>query len=345
MLRACEQFSSEHDEIVHDCVFDFYGRRFATCASDQRIKVWDQDPSDRQWRCSAEWKAHSGSVYRVQWAHPEFGQILASCSVDRNVIIWEEQDVAAAGAGPGRPTQWVNRASLVDSRDAVTDIKFSPRHMGLRLATCSADGFVRIYEAIDVLNLTHWPLLEEFESQRGACLAWNPSRYDPPTLLVGSDDPAPGSGQPKGLAQVWQFRQASRRWEVIAVLSGHTARVNDVAWAPDTGRNHHKLATASSDGTVRVWRLQLSPDGAAAAAECVTVLRDHNAEVWKVEWNALGTVLASAGDDGRVRTWRDGKLGGGGEWLCLSVLEGPSTQVDPRRPGALVRGRLPSPTS
>ena len=39
---------------------------------------------------------------------------------------------------------------------SVTDIQFSPRHLGLKLATCSADGFVRIYEAIDVINLAHW---------------------------------------------------------------------------------------------------------------------------------------------------------------------------------------------
>ena len=39
-------------------------------------------------------QAHSGSIWRVSWAHPEFGQVLATCSFDRTVIIWEEQGVA-----------------------------------------------------------------------------------------------------------------------------------------------------------------------------------------------------------------------------------------------------------
>jgi hypothetical protein len=72
--------------------------------------------------------------------------------------------------------KWVKRANLVDSRDSVQDIKFGPRHTGLRIvlipfqhvyspssnqyekATCSSDGFVRIYEASDVTNLAHWSL-------------------------------------------------------------------------------------------------------------------------------------------------------------------------------------------
>ena len=53
------------------------------------------------------------------------------------------------------------RTRLVDSRTSVTDVKFAPRHMGLMLATCSADGTVRIYEATDVMNLSEWSLQHE----------------------------------------------------------------------------------------------------------------------------------------------------------------------------------------
>lgn len=35
-------------------------------------------------------QSHGGPVWKVVWAHPEFGQILATCSFDRSVIIWEE---------------------------------------------------------------------------------------------------------------------------------------------------------------------------------------------------------------------------------------------------------------
>ena len=35
-------------------------------------------------------QVHSGSVWRVTWAHPEFGQVLATCSFDRTASVLEE---------------------------------------------------------------------------------------------------------------------------------------------------------------------------------------------------------------------------------------------------------------
>lgn len=31
-----------------------------------------------------------GSVWRITWAHPEYGQVIATCSFDRTIAIWEE---------------------------------------------------------------------------------------------------------------------------------------------------------------------------------------------------------------------------------------------------------------
>lgn len=33
-------------------------------------------------------------------------------------------------------THWVKRATLVDSRTSVNDIKFAPKHLGLQLVLC-----------------------------------------------------------------------------------------------------------------------------------------------------------------------------------------------------------------
>jgi len=52
-------------------------------------QVWDEDEHGN-WHLTASWKAHSGSVWKVTWAHPEFGQVLATCSFDRTAAVWEE---------------------------------------------------------------------------------------------------------------------------------------------------------------------------------------------------------------------------------------------------------------
>lgn len=87
--KPFHKFPTEHKAVIHDVSYDFYGKRLATCSSDQKVKVWDLD-EESHWKKTAEWKAHKGSVWKVEWAHPEFGQVIASCSVDRSICIWEE---------------------------------------------------------------------------------------------------------------------------------------------------------------------------------------------------------------------------------------------------------------
>ena len=112
-------------------------------------------------------------------------QVIATCSFDRTAAIWEEvaggspqtsssdkkksastneKTLAGSGnavGGHNNSHNWVRRTSLVDSRTSVTDVKFAPRHLGLMLATCSADGIVRVYEATDIMNLSEWSLQHE----------------------------------------------------------------------------------------------------------------------------------------------------------------------------------------
>lgn len=33
---------------------------------------------------------HMGPVWQVAWAHPKFGSVIATCSYDRQVLIWKE---------------------------------------------------------------------------------------------------------------------------------------------------------------------------------------------------------------------------------------------------------------
>lgn len=35
-------------------------------------------------------QTHAGSVWKVTWAHPLYGQLIATCSFDRTAALWEE---------------------------------------------------------------------------------------------------------------------------------------------------------------------------------------------------------------------------------------------------------------
>mmetsp|Transcript_214 Transcript_214/g.343 ORF Transcript_214/g.343 Transcript_214/m.343 type:complete len:322 (+) Transcript_214:219-1184(+) len=319
-MKLFNKFSGLHEDFIHDVEYDFYGKRLATCSSDHKIKMWSAGPSG-EWQCEAELEGHKGAVWKVAWAHPEFGQILASCSFDQNVCIWEEQDapltvssqssVDSKNEETSRQGRWQQVAKLNDNQGSVTDIKFAPRHQGLSFAMCSADGYIRIYVAEDIMNLNNWTLSEKFQVgskvNETTCLSWNPSRFDKPMLVVG------GHGE---IAKVWMRDDEKRQWRVQAELIKHKGNINDVCWSPCLGRSYHLIATASSDTQIKIWRLSKSETG-EVKVECEAELSQET-EVWRCAWNITGTILATSGDDGAVRLWKKNFQG---KYICISNLE------------------------
>ena len=137
----------------------------------------------------------------------------------------------------GGQNHWVKKTSLVDSRTSVTDVKFGPKQLGLILATCSADGTVRIYEAEDVMNMSQWSLRDEIPVKFPcSCISWNPSlsRLHSPMIAVGSDETS-SSGAPAGKVKVYEYSDTIRRWQLVETFSTMTDPVHDIAFAPNIG--------------------------------------------------------------------------------------------------------------
>ena len=73
-------------------------------------------------------------------------------------------------------------------------------------------------------------------------------------------------------------------------LAGHTDLVMFAAWSPDGSR----LATASWDGTARIWD---------TTGQTIDALEGHADNVWCVAWSADGSRLATTSGDLTVRIW------------------------------------------
>lgn len=89
-------------------------------------------------------------------------------------------------------------------------------------------------------------------------------------------------------------------------LAGHTGDVVALAVSPNG-----LLATASHDGTARLWDLETGKESLTLAG--------HTGWVNDVTFNAGGAWLATAGEDGTVRVW---EVGSGKELLRLAALAG-----------------------
>ena len=142
--------------------------------------------------------------------------------------------------------RWARRTTLVDSRTSVTDVKFAPKFLGLLLATASADGIIRIYEAPDIMNLSQWPVQHEIECKLPlSCLSWNQSMYmlHAPLIAVGSDETSSSGGK----VLIFEYSEHARKWAKIETINSITDPVHDIVFAPNVGRSYHILAVASKD--------------------------------------------------------------------------------------------------
>jgi WD40 repeat protein len=87
--------------------------------------------------------------------------------------------------------------------------------------------------------------------------------------------------------RIWDTRTGQQQHQ----LTGHTASVNAVAYAPDGAT----VATAGEDSTVRIWDTR--------TGQQQHQLTGHTSEVWSVAYAPDGATLATGGNDGTARIW------------------------------------------
>lgn len=113
---------------------------------------------------------------------------------------------------------------------------------------------MRVFEALDPMNLTAWTLTDDFELIVGGskepegqfCLSWCPSKHLLPMMVVGCGK--------DHVAKVFRL-DLNNHWLPFETLHGHTGLIRDIAWAPNMGRSYQLIATACSDGNVRIFHL------------------------------------------------------------------------------------------
>jgi WD40 repeat protein len=208
----------------------------------------------------------------------------------------------------------------------VTDVKFGPKSQGLMLAACSADGIIRIYEAPDIMNLSQWTPVHEIACKVPlSCLSWNNSlfRMHVPMLAAGSDSTSSSGGK----VFIFEYSENSRRWSKTETINSMVDPVHDIAFAPNIGRSYHILAVASKD--VHIFNIKPNLDANSPVRleiQQAAQFPDHYCTVWRVTWNITGTMLATTGDDGCIRTWKMNYLK---NWRCAAVLkaDGPNNEA------------------
>lgn len=291
-----------HDDLIHDAVLDYYGKRLATCSSDKTIKLFEVEGTEN-YKLVETLIGHEGPVWQVAWAHPKFGSILASCSYDGKALIWKEQP---------ETQQWSIIAEHTAHLASVNSVSWAPHELGAVLLCTSSDGKVSVVDFNDDGTTSH--IIFDAHAIGVNSASWAPlSNNNTNSKESSSDKRRFVTCGSDNLAKIWKFDSTKNAYIEEAVLEGHTDWVRDVCWSPSILIRSY-IATASQDRTVLIW----SQDNNGKWQKQLLTEEMFPDVCWRCSWSLSGNILAVSGGDNKVSLWKENLQG---KWESAGEVE------------------------
>ncbi len=276
-----------HDAAVVTLSYSSDGDRVATGDRNGVIKLWSCDGSLLKTLA----QSHQLSVSQVVFSPGS--QYVASAGSDGQVFLWAREDdfseLVKLDYGSGQKSR-------------ILKLVFSPN--GKYLAAGSNDGQIYLWtrngELVDTFQY-RGTVSSNFET------ALTGSRDGIFTMQFSPDSSLLAFSGGKGVIQVQDLDNGTTR-----LLSDHDGVVWQIAFSSDGVT----LASASEDGTVKLWELRRDEGN-----ELVHTLQGHQGQVYRVRFGLHDDVLATGGADGVVRLWLRDK------GVPLGALEGHEDEI------------------
>jgi len=244
-------------------------------------------PSQREWECVSLLEGHETECKSV--AYSSTGTLLASCSRDKTVWIWEvhpDSDFECMGV-------------LMEHSQDVKCVAWHPTEE--ILASASYDDTIKLY--VDDPS-DDWFCFSTLTGHASTVwsVAWSPDgRY----LASASEDCT---------VRIWK-KIGDHDWECVLVMTGHDRSVYSVSWGVGKGVKGEGslgwVASTGGDGSIHVWELSEPPSADRTAPSHKLIALLHSAhgvhDVNTVSWcprEGFEDLLATSGDDGTARVWR-----------------------------------------
>ena len=285
-----------HRDTINCVAFHTIFSSIASGSDDCTIKIWDWELGDLERTI----KAHTRAVLDVDYGGPRGGILLASCSSDLSIKLWDPAD------------EYKNIRTLLGHDHSVSAVRFVPSGAagaplsGNLLVSASRDKTLRIWD------VTTGYCVKTLHGHNNWVRDVCPS-VDGRFLLSTGDDMT---------ALLWDISASNP--ESKLVMAGHEHFNQCCAFAPSTSYQYlapiaglkkpppssstaEFMATGSRDKSIKIWD---------ARGTCLLTLRGHDNWVRALVFHPGGKYLFSVSDDKTLRCWdlsQDGK--------CVKVLD------------------------
>lgn len=253
----------------------------ASGSEDQTIKIWDWELGELE----RTLKGHTRTVVDVDFGGPRGGTLLASCSSDLTIKLWDPAD------------EYKNVRTLPGHDHSVSAVRFIPSGAagaptsGNLLVSASRDATLRIWD------VTTGYCVKTIRGHSEWVRDVSPS-FDGRWLVSAGNDRT---------ARLWDASSGEQK----SVLSGHDHYIECVAIAPPAAYSHlatlaglkkppppgssaEFIVTGSRDKTIKLWD---------ARGTLIKTLIGHDNWVRALVWHPGGKYLLSCSDDKTIRCW------------------------------------------
>ncbi|KAM5238512.1 WD repeat-containing protein 26 isoform 5-T5 [Ctenodactylus gundi] len=219
-----QQILTEHCNEVWFCKFSNDGTKLATGSKDTTVIIWQVDPDTHLLKLLKTLEGHAYGVSYIAWSPDD--NYLVACGPDdcSELWLWNVH------------TGELRTKMSQSHEDSLTSVAWNPD--GKRFVTGGQRG--QFYQCgVHLWDLQDRVLVRKYQ---GVTQGF----YTIHSCFGGHNEDFIASGSEDHKVYIWHKRSELP----IAELTGHTRTVNCVSWNPQIPS---MMASASDDGTVRIW--------------------------------------------------------------------------------------------
>lgn len=263
-----------HRDTVNCIAFHPKFSSIASGSDDFTIKIWDWELGELEMTL----KGHTRAVRDLDYGCPPGGVLLASCSSDLTIKLWNPAD------------GYKNFRTLQGHDHIVSAVRFIPN--GSLLASASKDNDVRLWD------VTNGYCVKTVQGHTGWVRAICPS-IDGRFLLSTGDDMTVRlwdiSGKPENKLTVFGHDNFNECCAIAPPASyRYLAPLAGLTKVSPSENPAEFMATGSRDKTIKLWD---------ARGKCLMTLHGHDNWVRAVVFHPGGKYLLSVSDDKTLRCW------------------------------------------